>query len=497
MNRLLAALSLLVAVPLAAATISGTVKDLGTGTPLESMTVEAYTAAGSVGGRATTNWAGSYSLTLPAGSYRILAYDMQGVWATSFHADAESFEVSTVVTLTSSQSTTIHFALRRGGFLTGLVRDLFGNPLPGMKVTAYNPSGTARGWTTTDTLGGYRLVVPSGSYRAAAWDDALLHLPRFNNASLTFEAAPLLGIVAPEEAHVDFTLPPASALSGLISDAATRSPLPGMIAEAWDRSGRLGGRATADPSGAYRLVLESGTYQVVFYDPEAVYAPAYVSGATSLASSPIFTLRLGESQTGIDGLLEPAANVSGRILDARSGGSLRDITVIAWNTDGTERTRVRSRESGEFRLAVPPGTFVIGAQDDSLVYLPRFHPDGDTFAEALPVTLFSGDARSIDLSLLRGGRFGGITRSAATGAPLSGITIAAYDVDGRIAATTSSRSDGTYVLLVPPGTYDLAAWHRLSAYETTIRSTVAIEGETTTEDFDLRPTRSRGRAVRP
>jgi hypothetical protein len=497
MNRLLVALSLAASLPLTAATVSGTVKDLATGTPLASMTVEAYTAAGTVGGRANTNTSGSYSLTLPAGSYRVLAYDLQGVWATSFHADAESFDVSTVVTLASSQSIAIHFALRRAGSLAGVVRDLSGNALPGMKVTIYNPSGTARGWTTTDALGGYRLVVPPGSYRLAAWDDATHYLPRFNAGTLTFEAAPLLGVATSEEVRADFTLPPASTISGLVSAAATGTPLPEMIAEAWDRFGRRGGRAVTDATGAYRLALESGVYQIVFYDPAAVYAPSYVSQATSLASSPIFALALGESRTGIDGLLEPAARVSGQVRDARNGASLAGITAVAWNLDGTERTRAVSGETGAYALTVPPGTYVIGTQDDALVYLPRFRPDSASFAGGLPLTLFAGDALPVDFSLVQGGRFAGMARSAATGASLAGILIAAYDTSGALVAITSSRADGTYVLLVPAGSYDITAWHRDSAYAAIVRETAAVEGATRMEDFALLPMRTRTRAVRP
>src|SRR5438874_9808498 len=100
----IAAASVLLARGLPAATISGTVTDADLRTPLASMIVAAYSAAGTLVSTATTDSLGHYSVGVPSGSYRALAYDEAGTFATSFGNDADSFETSPLVTVTGTLS---------------------------------------------------------------------------------------------------------------------------------------------------------------------------------------------------------------------------------------------------------------------------------------------------------------------------------------------------------------------------------------------------------
>ena len=89
----------LLSAPAAAATVSGTVSSATTNLRLEGKVVAAYDATGTLRGSATTDIGGSYVLTLPGGSYRLLAYDPLGTYATGFYNNAESFETSELVDL--------------------------------------------------------------------------------------------------------------------------------------------------------------------------------------------------------------------------------------------------------------------------------------------------------------------------------------------------------------------------------------------------------------
>ena len=140
---------MLLATTAGAATVSGTISGMVSGdAPLSGITVDAYTTAGALQASTSTNAAGAYSLTVDAGPYHVLAFDPAGVFATSFYADAESFETSATLTLASSQSlTNINFILPRAGFIGGRVTSAAGASLANMTVAAYNPSGTRRGFT--------------------------------------------------------------------------------------------------------------------------------------------------------------------------------------------------------------------------------------------------------------------------------------------------------------------------------------------------------------
>src|SRR5712691_6591424 len=120
-------LLLFVALPATAATITGTVTQSGATGGLPTMTVQAYDASGVLKSTTTTDAAGHYSITLVAGTYRVLAFDQAGVFATSFYNNAESFDTSTPLTLTSAQTLNdVDFALVHGGFIAGSVMSTVG-----------------------------------------------------------------------------------------------------------------------------------------------------------------------------------------------------------------------------------------------------------------------------------------------------------------------------------------------------------------------------------
>src|ERR1043166_1960285 len=180
-------LALLFAATAAAATISGTVS------PAPGMVVAAYDANGNFVVQTMTNASGQYSLTVNPGSYHLLAFDPTGVYATSFYANAESFETSAVLNV-SGDLTNINFTLVKAGYLAGTVTSSSGTPLAGITVAAYNGNGTRRGFTQTDSAGHYVLAVPPGRYVVVAFDTTLKYVTTFYNNRETFATADFLTV---------------------------------------------------------------------------------------------------------------------------------------------------------------------------------------------------------------------------------------------------------------------------------------------------------------
>src|SRR5256885_8616789 len=75
----------------AGVTIKGSITDGVRHTALPSMVAAAYTPTGSLVMTATSDPQGNYTLNLPAGRYRLLAYDINGAFATEFGGNAGSF----------------------------------------------------------------------------------------------------------------------------------------------------------------------------------------------------------------------------------------------------------------------------------------------------------------------------------------------------------------------------------------------------------------------
>ncbi len=189
---------------------------------------------------------GTFSVTLPAGSYVVRASaDGEDWWATT---DSPA----TAVTAGGAASVTIDLSLSpQFGLLTGTVSGPLGAPL-GVAVTVYRPG--AGGWTLdedlaayTDDDGDYALVVPAGAYRVgfSADPDDEWRAEFFDDAR-TLAAATTLTVGGGATTRTDAVLAPQSI-------------------ESWDApqvrgSTRLGGTLTATP-GEWSVEGLSYAYQ--------------------------------------------------------------------------------------------------------------------------------------------------------------------------------------------------------------------------------------------
>ena len=153
-----------------AGTITGTVRSAATSQPLGSIVVDAYDPAGTLRGSGTTDQSGTYILALPAGSYRVLAWDRLGVWATMFDGNAESFDTTPLTVIGENDVTRRDFALVGGGTVAGSVVRANGSPAAGAVVEVYNLSGTRRAFASTNSQGNYSIVLPPGQYKLIAYD---------------------------------------------------------------------------------------------------------------------------------------------------------------------------------------------------------------------------------------------------------------------------------------------------------------------------------------
>jgi carboxypeptidase family protein len=474
MKRLILLLSLL-ALPAPAATISGTVVQSGTNTPLPFMMVQAYDASGALKSTTTTDAAGRYSLTLPAGTYRVLAFDPAGAFATNFYSDAESFDTSAQLPLTSTQTlTNINFALVRGGFVAGNVDSTAGVPLASITVAAYNLDGARRGFTATDAAGHYQLVLPPGTYKVAAYDDAQDYLTSFYAGQTSFVAGNSVGVTAAQTTAANFALVRASAISGMITDASTGSPIVGAAISIYSNAAIVAS-ANSGASGQYRVLVPAGAYRVVLFDPTGTYAPLYYPNAESFNTTAVITLAEGQTQSGVNAQLVRSGRVTGQVTDLTNGAALVGITVAAYNADGTTRGFTVTDGSGNFTLVLPPGSYRIAAYDTSLVYLRRFYPNEIAFASAPAWSVFASQSSTLNFSLPRGGVVTGQVTTTLSAA-LAGITVSAYDASG-VVALTSTDAAGNYRLLLEAGTYAIAAFDPAYRFATAYGSAGVSLGE--------------------
>jgi Carboxypeptidase regulatory-like domain len=435
---------------------TGTVSDAANGSVLQSMVVAAYTTSGVPQTNTTTDAAGHYILPVPSGQYRVLAYDPIGTYATEFTNDASSFEESPLTAVQTDQVVTMNFALRRGVTVSGSVGTSLGFP-GGLTVAAYNLTGTRRGFTPTNAVGIYSLVLPPGTYKLVAYDDAGTFAPAFFRGQASFtDADPVTVNVGQSVPSIDFFLNLGSRISGIVTDAGG-VPLANVSVLAYSSDGKYFTFVFTGSDGHFSITLPHGSYRFVAIDDAFTFAAGFTSGATSFESSPVITVSEGQSRSDLVFRLECGGLITGRVLDP-SGAGIVGITVAAFNTDGTMRTFVTTDASGKYVLLLPPGAFRISALDPSLVYATQFYPQQKSFAGSVAIAAAIGQSSTLTpFTLSRGGRVSGTVVDQNTHAAIGALVIQAYDSSGFQVGSTTTSADGTFKMVLPGGFYRLVA----------------------------------------
>jgi hypothetical protein len=483
---------MLLAASASAAGITGTVTS-EPGAPLSGMTVAIYAIDGTLAASGTTGANGTYNITLPAGSYRALAYDPAGAYATSFYDEAESFETSATLRVTTTPLSNIDFQLVHAGFAAGRVTSTTGAALQNMTVAAYNLSGTRRGFTTTNAAGSFTLVLPPGSYKIAAYDDALKYAKTFFADAASFGAANVVAIAAAESTTANLRLTLAATVSGSVTDRATAATLAGMRVTAYASDGSIAGRALTGSDGRFAFAVRPGSIRVVVDDPSGIYATLYLPDAESFSAEAAVSAAAGQTMTANASLVR-AAHIEGTISDRATGAPLAGITATAYNADGSTRSFATTSASGAYSIVVPPGDYRAGASDDALVYLPQFYANALAFGAATvehAITSIGG----IDFALVKGARVAGQVTAAASQQPLGGITVGVYDIAGHLLQSAVTDASGRYALLRESGTVKLLAFDPAlqfaNAYyldATSFAASPAVplaEGDAVTADFAM------------
>lgn len=181
--------------------------------PIEGAQVWAYSPSDGwlPGHAATTDADGDYTVTAPAGTYRLLVMPpADTLLPNTWYLGASSRETaSPVVTTTGSTQTGVDVRLALGSGISGHVGSSWGTPIAGMQVWAYSPADV---WVpsytaTTDANGKYTIVAPPGTYRVAFIRPLGFPAIWHAGASTRDTATPVVTVVGSIQTGIDLTLP--------------------------------------------------------------------------------------------------------------------------------------------------------------------------------------------------------------------------------------------------------------------------------------------------
>jgi protocatechuate 3,4-dioxygenase beta subunit len=303
----------------AGASITGIIRDARTGVVVPDVCTELYDAASGeqvfTGGSDCTGIAGRYSLRgVPPGHYKLLfSTDSESEYVEGWYAASNNGPA--VVTITEGEALTIDGTVRKGGVISGRVRDAkTGEPLARICATTgyYSPRAgevvdTDRQPSCTGADGTYALKgLKTGRYKVQFFDASDDHAWQFYPDKPDRDTAQWVSVrVERVTAGIDGSLPEAGSVSGTITDAATGEPIGQVCVDTVSaRTGHPIGMTTcSDADGHYSARgLPTTSVKLFFmHDTESPqYAEQWAFGKPDKASADPVATTAGTDVSGAD-----------------------------------------------------------------------------------------------------------------------------------------------------------------------------------------------------
>lgn len=222
-------------------------------------------------------------------------------------------------------------------------------------------------------------------------------------------------------------------------------PLGDMTVQAYNPAG-FPVTTTTDSQGRYLLVVPPGTYRLVAYDNSGTYAVEFYGGVNAFEKSQAINVTEGQVVRDINFVLPPGLKISGIVVNASMGGGLHGAVVAAYNLDGSRRTYVTTNQDGSYTLTVPPGSYKVVAYHEVTPFIPVFFQNKRLFTEADIVT---PPAAQVSFGLVLGVKISGSVKDKTSGAPLGGLAVVAYDLQGNVQYRTETNPAGNFAFVLP------------------------------------------------
>lgn len=443
--------------------ISGIVTDEDLNVPAEAIKVEAYELETGRGiGSDESDVAGKYSITVPAGEFKLRAFDIGGTFTSEYFNDALSWNRADTISVDLGEvEGSINFALSSGNFISGRVNDDQNRLIKDVNIEIYDfDTDNWIGSVRTDIEGKYRVVVPAGRYRVLAVPgETSLITAVYDNSEGWDKATPVSVTDANDAENINFRLSGnVSTLRGVVKDV-DGEPLQNIVIQVFDfdkelwmtdgKSNSQGGYKMSVPSGRYRLRIlplnASSTLATEFYDD-----------SRSWDFADVVKVEGGEDRVLKEIVLDKGNALSGTIRSDK-GDLLPDVLINIYKfNSGSWISSTITDDKGEYSFnGVPDGSYRVKATPPSGKELANIYYNGsDNWQEANQVVINGGDVSGIDFVLGEGGIIAGRVVDSESEEPLSGIVVDAFDFSsGAWVDKGVTNGLGNYIIDVPAGVY--------------------------------------------
>jgi hypothetical protein len=472
----------------AQATFHGVVRTAA-GAPVANLELYAASAIPTDWGLATTGADGTYSMSVPVGTYTLHTWGgstglAAGYWCGAVHLCADETD-ATPVTLGAGESVAIDLTMDPLSTITGIILAPDGAPAAGAYVRA-TPS-----WTAMATLadGTFSLTVQPGTYRVFASIEygqpggyylasAPGHWAQLESAATAFDI-PYGGTVP----GLEITLPAYRTISGVTRDDGGVAVSPGLQLVEGSTDVRY---ARADAAGAFSFLVPSGAGYTIRGDSTCPLANVwYASTAAGYAPTADAATVVSAGTGDVSGLvfrIPPCPTIEGRIT-LEGGQAAAGAFVQADRPDGTccDSYSTQTAPDGSFSLPVQVRTWTLHAWFPGGLYPPGYYTPGGWVADRASATVLDvslDGIRGINLMVPRYRHVTG-TLHAPDGGPAAQVEVRpSWTID-----QATSAADGSYTLVLPPGGFTVsfgegartrAGWRGAAGYTANQAEAIAL-----------------------
>lgn len=352
--------------------------------------------------------------------------------------------------------------------ISGVVADeVTDAPLGGVVAIAVDSVGQLAAAAVSDGAGRYRLRVGPGQYRVGFVDPSGGHLGEWAwGHAITDPGSAVSVSVGVTGATVNIGLLAArGSVAGTVS-ADGGGVVPGAWVAAISQSTGIMRGTTAAGDGTYSLAgVDAGGHVVVFVDPSGQRRFEFFNDrAFASLADPVNVVAGAVSAANaglpVQGPFASGSTISGTVVDDDAGGAaVAGAWVVAVRTDGVMRAGAVTNGSGQYSLAVGPGSYKVQVLDPAGLHTGQWVADRglDDFDGAQVVTVAAAETATVDVGLESNrGRIGG-TVTDPSGPAAGTVVLAISMVNGQLAGAATAAGNGSYTVGgLRPGSYLVA-----------------------------------------
>jgi hypothetical protein len=471
--------------------ITGLVTD-SLGTPINNVNVNVNNLSNQWITNGFTQANGTYSIALPAGSFKVAFYPPQGSnYINQFYNNKASFDTGDPVTVTVGVTTpNINAQLATGGIISGTVTNS-GGGIANVGIGVNDLSNHWVGGCQTNTDGTYSVTVPAGTYKVGFWaPQGSNYINQWYNNKASFDTGdPVTVTAVVTTPNINAQL----ATGGIISGTVTNSGGGGIgsvnisvqdTPSHWVQ----GGQTKTD--GTYSVMVPQGSYKVWFGAPQGSYylSQWYAGKADFTSGDPVTVATNGTTMANVT--LVTGGIISGTVTN--SGGGIANVNVGVNDLSNHGVQGGQTNTDGTYSVTVPAGTYKVGFwAPQGSNYINQWYNNKASFDTGDPVSVVVNQVtQNINAALATGGIISGTVTNSGGGG-IGSVNISVQDTPSHWVQGGQTKTDGTYSVMVPQGSYKvwfgapqgsyyLSQWYNNKAsFETGDPVNVATNGTTT------------------